>query len=40
MASAWSGQKLMQAASDIFLGWVRVKEDRRARARLLRAPAP
>ena len=33
------GQRLMQAASDIFLGWVRTTGHRRRRARLLRAPA-
>ena len=34
-----SGQRLMQAASDIFLGWVRDRRPRRRRARLLRPPA-
>ena len=33
------GQRLMQAASDIFLGWVRVEGTRRVGARLLRPPA-
>ena len=33
------GQRLMQAASDIMLGWVRTERRRRRRARLLRAPA-
>ena len=35
-----AGQRLMQAASDIFLGWQRVNGYRRGDARLLRAPAP
>ena len=35
-----AGQRLMQAASDIFLGWQRSRRDRRRRARLLRPPAP
>ena len=34
-----AGQHLMQAASDIFLGWQRVAGRRRRRPRLLRAPA-
>ena len=34
------GQRLMQAVSDIFLGWVRVDGHRRAAARLLPAAAP
>ena len=34
------GQRLMQAASDIFLGWERVTGHRRRAARLLRPPAP
>ena len=33
------GQRLMQAASDIFLGWCHGDRARRPRARLLRAPA-
>ena len=33
------GQRLMQAASDIFLGWVRVTDSPDGGARLLRAPA-
>ena len=33
------GQRLMQAASDIMLGWIRVDRRRRRRARLLRPPA-
>ena len=33
------GQRLMQAASDIMLGWIRIDGPRRRRARLLRAPA-
>ena len=34
-----AGQHLMQAASDIFLGWQRTDRPRRGRPRLLRAPA-
>ena len=34
-----AGQHLMQAQSDIFLGWTRAHRPRRGRARLLRAPA-
>ncbi len=33
------GQRLMQSASDIMLGWVRTTGHRRCRARLLRPPA-
>ena len=33
------GQRLMQAASDIFLGWLRRQRARRRAPRLLRAPA-
>ena len=33
------GQRLMQAASDIMLGWIRHRRRRRRRARLLRPPA-
>ena len=33
------GQRLMQAASDIFLGWIAVDAARRRRARLLHPPA-
>ena len=32
------GQRFMQSASDIFLGWDRLQAPRRERARLLRAP--
>ena len=35
-----AGQRLMQAASDIFLGWQRADRPRRRPARLLRPPAP
>ena len=34
-----AGQRLMQASSDIFLGWQRADGDRRPDPRLLRAPA-
>ena len=34
-----SGQRLMQASSDIFLGWLHVEADSTAAAGLLRAPA-
>ena len=34
------GERLMQASSDILLGWLRVRRPRRPRGRLLRPPTP